>query len=56
MTNEPSPRPWRVDEYDASLVRDANGRFVARADSADAALILMCQMLVPSSAWKVPAS
>ena len=40
MTNEPSPRPWRMDEYDASLVRDADGRFVARADAADAALIL----------------
>ena len=36
MTNEPSQRPWRSDEYDASLVRDADGRFIARADAADA--------------------
>lgn len=40
MTNETSPRPWRADEYDASFVRDAGGRFVARADAADAALIV----------------
>ena len=40
MTNEPSPRPWRVDDYDSSLVRDMGGRFIARADAADAALIV----------------